>query len=381
MSTIAQRLGRVRGRSTTYDRPARRGARQRAPAHPRHARHHASPRARWTRAARSGRYATELGGRPEAPRASAWPSRCPAGSPRWSTARWRTRWTTTTPTCRRSCTRAPRSCRPRSPWREATGRDGARARPRRSPSGLEICVRLGMAGYDREARNYDFFERGQHATSICGTIGAAAGAAVLLGLDAEGIAHAIGIAASMAAGVIEANRTGGTVKRIHCGWAAHAAIGRRPPGRAWDHRPAHRARGPVRLLPGLPATATTTPTAIDAGSASAGRCRASSSSPTRPTTSPTPASTPPWRCARRACRPDDVDALELGVAEPTVRTIGEPIEVKRAPVDRLPGRSSAARTRWWRRCSAAAGSGSGSTTSPTRWPPTRRGDATWPRSP
>ena len=34
----------------------------------------------------------------------------------------------------------------------------------------------------------------------------------------------MGIAASMASGIIEANRTGGTVKRIHCGWAAHAAI-------------------------------------------------------------------------------------------------------------------------------------------------------------
>ena len=44
-----------------------------------------------------------------------------------------------------------------------------------------------MAGYDREARNNAYFDRGQHATSICGTIGAAAGAAVLLGLGAEGV--------------------------------------------------------------------------------------------------------------------------------------------------------------------------------------------------
>jgi 2-methylcitrate dehydratase PrpD len=28
----------------------------------------------------------------------------------------------------------------------------------------------------------------------------------------------------MGAGIIEANRTGGTVKRIHCGWAAHAGV-------------------------------------------------------------------------------------------------------------------------------------------------------------
>ncbi|NVI92774.1 MmgE/PrpD family protein [Actinomadura sp. BRA 177] len=90
--------------------------------------------------------------------------------------------------------------------------------------GIEITVRLGMAGYDRTLGNSVFFERGQHATAICGTVGAAASAAMLSGLDATGIANAMGIAASMGAGILEANRTGGTVKRIHCGWAAHAAV-------------------------------------------------------------------------------------------------------------------------------------------------------------
>jgi 2-methylcitrate dehydratase PrpD len=90
--------------------------------------------------------------------------------------------------------------------------------------GDEICVRLGMASYDPEIRNSIFFENGLHATSIVGTLGAAAAGATLLGLDAARIAHAIGIAASMGAGILEANRTGGSVKRIHCGWAAHAGV-------------------------------------------------------------------------------------------------------------------------------------------------------------
>lgn len=90
--------------------------------------------------------------------------------------------------------------------------------------GIEVTVRLGMAGYDSELGNSIFFEHGLHATSICGTIGAAVAVAMLAGLDADGIAHAAGIAASMGAGVIEANRTGGTVKRVHCGWAAHSGV-------------------------------------------------------------------------------------------------------------------------------------------------------------
>lgn len=90
--------------------------------------------------------------------------------------------------------------------------------------GYELCVRSGMAAYDRKLGNSVFFERGWHATSICGTLGVAAAAAKLYELGADGIMHAVGIAASMGAGVIEANRTGGSVKRLHCGWAAHAGI-------------------------------------------------------------------------------------------------------------------------------------------------------------
>jgi 2-methylcitrate dehydratase PrpD len=90
--------------------------------------------------------------------------------------------------------------------------------------GIEITVRVGMAGYDPGLGNSVFFERGLHATAICGAFGAAAAAAMLSGLDEGRIADAMGIAASMGSGLLEANRTGGTVKRVHCGWAAHAAV-------------------------------------------------------------------------------------------------------------------------------------------------------------
>ncbi|MEU4670314.1 MmgE/PrpD family protein [Amycolatopsis sp. NPDC023774] len=90
--------------------------------------------------------------------------------------------------------------------------------------GIEITVRLGMAGYDEELGNSVFFEHGLHATAICGALGGAAAAAMLSDVDEAGIADAIGIAASMGSGLLEANRTGGTVKRVHCGWAAHAAV-------------------------------------------------------------------------------------------------------------------------------------------------------------
>ena len=90
--------------------------------------------------------------------------------------------------------------------------------------GVEVTCRLGMAGYDTDLGNSIFFENGLHATSITGTIGSAVAAAMLLDPSEDVIASAIGISASMGAGLLEANRTGGTVKRIHCGWAAHGGV-------------------------------------------------------------------------------------------------------------------------------------------------------------
>jgi 2-methylcitrate dehydratase PrpD len=209
---------------------------------------------------------------------------------------------------------------------DASGADVVRA----TAVALEICVRLGMAGYDKQAETSLYFERGQHATASCGTIAGAAGAAVLLGLDAGGIAHAMGVAASMASGIIEANRTGGTVKRLHCGWAAHAAVtaaelaGRGltgPPtvlegdfgffratidGR-FDPDALRLGLGTVWSVPGIffkpyPANHFTH-TTIDAVLA----------------------------LRDRGLRAEDVEAVEVGIAAPTVRSVGEPIERKRAP--------------------------------------------------
>src|SRR5690242_19475889 len=85
--------------------------------------------------------------------------------------------------------------------------------------GAEVCCRLGMAGYDRELGNSIFFEHGLHATAICGAVGAAGAAALALGLGESEVAEALSIATSLGSGILEANRTGGMVKRVHCGWA------------------------------------------------------------------------------------------------------------------------------------------------------------------
>ena len=63
--------------------------------------------------------------------------------------------------------------------------------------GVEVECRIG------NAVSPGHYARGWHITSTCGIFGAAAATAKLLGLSAEGIANAIGIAASQSAGIVE----------------------------------------------------------------------------------------------------------------------------------------------------------------------------------
>lgn len=65
---------------------------------------------------------------------------------------------------------------------------------------------------------------GFHPTGVFGAIGAAAAAAVTLGLGAARIVDALGIAGSMAGGIIEYLAEGAWTKRLHAGWAAQSGI-------------------------------------------------------------------------------------------------------------------------------------------------------------
>jgi 2-methylcitrate dehydratase PrpD len=65
---------------------------------------------------------------------------------------------------------------------------------------------------------------GFHPTAIFGAMGAAAGVSAALGLNAKQMVDALGIAGSMASGIIEYLAEGAWTKRLHPGWAAQAGI-------------------------------------------------------------------------------------------------------------------------------------------------------------
>ncbi|OZC85086.1 2-methylcitrate dehydratase [Rhodococcus sp. 06-418-5] len=87
-----------------------------------------------------------------------------------------------------------------------------------SAIGMELACRIADAGHPA-TRNRHF-----HNTPIAGVFGAAAAVAVLLELDANGVANALGLAGSHASGVFEFLGGSAEVKRFHPGKAARDGI-------------------------------------------------------------------------------------------------------------------------------------------------------------
>ena len=208
----------------------------------------------------------------------------------------------------------------------ASGREVVAA----AAAGIEITVRLGMAGYDAAAGSSAYFERGQHATSICGAVGSAAAAAAVAGGDAARIADAMGIAASMASGILEANRTGGTVKRLHCGWAAQAGVTAAALAERGITGPPTVFEGRFGLFTALLGD-TADVDAVTDGLGTRWEVPGIFFKP-YPANHFTHAGIDAAMAMREGgLRPGDVESATLAVPTAPARTIGQPIEVKRAP--------------------------------------------------
>ncbi len=97
-------------------------------------------------------------------------------------------------------------------------------------SGRDVLLAV-VAGYDLAGRVLDgsggyrpHNERGWHSTGTCGSYGAAAASARLLGLDAVRFAHALGVAGTFTGGTWAFLADGALVKRFHPGKAAETGV-------------------------------------------------------------------------------------------------------------------------------------------------------------
>jgi 2-methylcitrate dehydratase PrpD len=99
---------------------------------------------------------------------------------------------------------------------EARGTEGA-ALLAALLAGSEVTCRVGIPAGDA------FHHRGFHPTAICGVFGATVAVGRLAGLEEDALVHALGIAGSMASGLLAYLSDGAATKRVHPGWMAHAA--------------------------------------------------------------------------------------------------------------------------------------------------------------
>ena len=94
-------------------------------------------------------------------------------------------------------------------------------------SGRELITAV-VVGYDAMIRvgtaAVTLMFGGFHGTPVVGVFGAVAAASKVLGLPADVVLNAIGIAASNACGISEYSLTGGSVKRLHAGFAAQGGV-------------------------------------------------------------------------------------------------------------------------------------------------------------
>ena len=172
---------------------------------------------------------------------------------------------------------------------------------------------------------------GFHPTAVFGAMGAAAGVGAALGLNARQIVDALGVAGSMAGGIIEYLAEGAWTKRLHAGWAAQSGIRAALLARGGFSGPRTVFEGVHGLFHGF---AHTTRGDYDALTGDFGTRWVTDTLAFKPYPCGTMAQ-PYIDCARRLAargiKPEDVTDIVCEVAEGTVHRLWEPLADKQRP--------------------------------------------------
>jgi 2-methylcitrate dehydratase PrpD len=172
---------------------------------------------------------------------------------------------------------------------------------------------------------------GFHPTAIFGAMGAAAGVGAALGLNERQIVDALGIAGSMAGGIIEYLAEGAWTKRMHAGWAAQSGLRAALLARQGFVGPRTVFEGVHGLFHGF---AHTTKGDYEALTGDFGSRWVTDTLAFKPYPCGTMAQ-PYIDCARRLAargiKPEDVEAILCEVAEGTVHRLWEPLADKQRP--------------------------------------------------
>jgi 2-methylcitrate dehydratase PrpD len=190
--------------------------------------------------------------------------------------------------------------------------------------GGELMCRLGLVAQK------GVHAAGFHPTAVLGALGATAAVAATLELTEAQTVNALGIAGSMASGIIEYLADGSWTKRMHAGWAAQSGIRAALMGRAGFTGPATVFEGTHGLLHGFAPSVSPDFDILHAELGTRWHVERTAFKPYACGTM-----TQPFvDCAiRLAARVDAgaITALRCNVGEGTVHRLWEPLALKRRP--------------------------------------------------
>jgi 2-methylcitrate dehydratase PrpD len=200
--------------------------------------------------------------------------------------------------------------------------------------GVEVLCRLSLVVPKA------VHKAGFHPTAVFGAMGAAAGVAAALGLGRKGTVDALGIAGSMASGIIEYLAEGAWTKRMHAGWAAQSGLRAALMARAGFSGPRTVFEGTHGLFHGF---AHRTDGNYDALLGDFGTRWVTETLAFKPY--PCGTMTHPYidcarRLAARGVKPEDVRDIVCDVGEGTVHRLWEPLAAKQRPANGYAGKFS-----------------------------------------
>ncbi|HEY5279563.1 MAG TPA: MmgE/PrpD family protein [Pseudolabrys sp.] len=172
---------------------------------------------------------------------------------------------------------------------------------------------------------------GFHPTAIFGAMGAAVGVGAALGLPQKQIVDALGIAGSMASGIIEYLAEGTWTKRMHPGWAAQSGLRAALLARGGFLGPRTVFEGVHGLFHGFAHTTKGDFDALIGDFAERWVIETLAFKPYPCGTMAHPYIDCAKRLAARGIKPIDVKELVCEVAEGTVHRLWEPLAVKQQP--------------------------------------------------
>jgi 2-methylcitrate dehydratase PrpD len=172
---------------------------------------------------------------------------------------------------------------------------------------------------------------GFHPTAVFGAMAATAGVGAVLRLDEKQLADALGVAGSMAGGIIEYLADGSWTKRMHPGWAAQSGLRAALLGRAGFRGPRTVFEGAHGLFNGFAHTREGKFGALLDGFGERWLAETLAFKPYPCGTMIQPYIDCARRLAQRGARPENIAEMVCEVGEGTVHRLWEPLAEKRRP--------------------------------------------------